>query len=400
MALIRPPFLVPPQELNLWDEDFEQEYNLWRGKRDSSNSKEDYRNYIINLNSEFDMEEAFSNIEAGLAAIDTIIACKKRFTKYNLNDDLDQMYKTQADQIFKEFIKLGVQLVESEVKVNEKETDVTKDMVKNSSEITPGQNHQITESSELAVGYDGVEETLVVEEFATTELSQLRSGGSSPAITENTPIKPNPQRKKKVKKRKEKRQERLLKFQEKLVLSSGLPPSRLMNTMKRNLAGEFHELSETMDPGPELDQLRKVPAVPLPTVPMPVPILVPAAMTPTAAVVGELGHFQPQVQYNGITSSRFNSPMLSSMPSPGVGGCGWTPEWPDARPTMGYSSWSPGSSYGSTSGFTQSPTLSPIPTPGWNDATIMFQPNQHPAGTPAYCFHCLQYGSVFTVSPV
>ena len=177
MALIRPPFLVPPQELNLWDEDFEHKYNLWREKGDnskSSKSKDDYRNYIINLNCEFDMEEAFNKIEAGLAAIDTIIACKKRFPMYNLNDDLDQIYEAQTDQIFKEYIKFGVQLIESEVKVNEKEIDDIKEKV----EISPGQNSQKSESGEL-VGNDGVEETLVVEEFATTaELSQLRSGGS------------------------------------------------------------------------------------------------------------------------------------------------------------------------------------------------------------------------------
>ena len=133
-----------------------------------------------------------------------------------------------------------------------------------------------------------------------------------------------------------------------------------MNRLNRNLAGEFHELGEDMDSSPDLDHSTAFPAFPIPIVPMPnyqfpnPPVPIPAApdpatLTPTAAplLVGVLG---PQVQFCSITT-------------PGADGSGWTPEWPDARPMIGYSSISPGLSYGSTSGFTQSPTLSPIPTP-------------------------------------
>ena len=108
MRAFRPPFVVPPNELNLWDTDFEHEYNIWEGKNKSTTNedknkttnKEDYRQYIIDLNNEFDMEEAFNKMDAAVAAIDTLIACKKRFQNCDLNEDLDRMYDAQDMPIY------------------------------------------------------------------------------------------------------------------------------------------------------------------------------------------------------------------------------------------------------------------------------------------------------------
>ena len=58
--------------------------------------------------------------------------------------------------------------------------------------------------------------------------------------------------------------------------------------------------------------------------------------------------------------------------------------WTDAGPFGGGLCGSPGSS----SGFNQYQSLSP-----------MYQPNS-PSGKPAFCFHCLQYGSVYTITPL
>ena len=111
MSVTKPPFLVPPTELNLWDTGFEHEYNLWKGKADSNKSttKEAYRQHIIDLNNEFDMEDVFNKMDAAVAAIDTLLAFKERFPNYDLNMDLDQMYEATKDDIFKDFIKFGVQ---------------------------------------------------------------------------------------------------------------------------------------------------------------------------------------------------------------------------------------------------------------------------------------------------
>ena len=134
MGVIRPPFLVPPTELQLWDTDFEQECNIWKGGTDSNKptTKEGYRQYIIDLNNEFDMEEAFNKMDAAVAAINTLIAFKKRSPNFDLNTDLDQMYEAKQDAIFKDFIKFGVQLVEGyEVRKNEASDPEEKELVEN-----------------------------------------------------------------------------------------------------------------------------------------------------------------------------------------------------------------------------------------------------------------------------
>ena len=64
---VRPPFVFPPENVNLWHKDFEREYNVWKDNDSNSKSnKEDYRQYIINLNADYDMEEGFDKLEIGL----------------------------------------------------------------------------------------------------------------------------------------------------------------------------------------------------------------------------------------------------------------------------------------------------------------------------------------------
>ena len=50
---IRPPFTVPPEQLDKWDEDFENGYCEWKSNDIfSKSSKEDYRQFVIHLNAE------------------------------------------------------------------------------------------------------------------------------------------------------------------------------------------------------------------------------------------------------------------------------------------------------------------------------------------------------------
>ena len=82
---IRPPFTVPPEELDLWDEGFEKGYSEWIGHDIySKSSKEDCKQYVINLNN---VEEVYDAIEAGLEAFDKLLACMHKFS--DLDDDLD-----------------------------------------------------------------------------------------------------------------------------------------------------------------------------------------------------------------------------------------------------------------------------------------------------------------------
>ena len=73
-------------------------------------------------------------------------------------------------------------------------------------------------------------------------------------------------------------------------------------------------------------------------------------------------------------------------------GTGWPEAGPMTPPNHLY--------YGSTSGPMNPQTLSSISP--YSLGVSVFQPNppQVPTiGSPAYCFHCLQFGRVFTVSP-
>ena len=81
--------------------------------------------------------------------------------------------------------------------------------------------------------------------------------------------------------------------------------------------------------------------------------------------------------------------------SPGCGVGGESTVWPDAHPWLGDLCGSPGLSIGSSSGLNQQQSQFPMYQP----SVGLYQPNS-PIGRPAFCFHCLQYGSVFTISPV
>ena len=207
---------------------------------------------------------------------------------------------------------------------------------------------------------------------------------------------------------------RLLKFQEKLVRTSGLPTSRLMDasttsSLPKSLAAEFEQLA-----GEERLQVSPQPKVPYPqgfcqpTTPVSrsgttsTTYSLPLLCSTSQAPVG--GYGQGLGQSPGWGVSGVSSPAVwpdARLLGGGVGMCtptGWpdagqvgggggmsTPTvWPDAGSLGGGLCGSPGSS----SGYNQYQSLSP-----------MYQPSS-PSGNPAFCFHCLQYGSVYTITQV
>ena len=103
-----------------------------------------------------------------------------------------------------------------------------------------------------------------------------------------------------------------------------------------------------------------------------------------------------------------NYPTLCSSPVSIVGDVSGSMGWSDARPMLGYGmqQTSPGLFSGSSSGSMNQSTLSSnVQTSGlYGLPMIQPQPQPHhgaPYGErPAYCFHCLQFGTVFTVNPV
>ena len=59
------------------------------------------------------MEDVFDKIEAAINAFDTLIAFKKKFPKYSMNDNLDRMYDVKEDKVFKDFVKLVVNFLKT-----------------------------------------------------------------------------------------------------------------------------------------------------------------------------------------------------------------------------------------------------------------------------------------------
>ena len=101
---IRPPFIGPPEEISLWNESFELDFKKLKSKDiNSKSNKEDFRQSIINLNTDYNVEEAYDKIEA----------CTQTFVYFNLDDDLDAAYPKEDLAIVKDFVKGGFNFVKS-----------------------------------------------------------------------------------------------------------------------------------------------------------------------------------------------------------------------------------------------------------------------------------------------
>ena len=196
----RPPFIIPPEQLSLWDKEDNEVYTKWKSKEPIDykgwTSKTAYRQYVIDTNTKFNMEEVFDQIEIGLTAFEKLIQCTKAFPSYNLEEDLDLMYKSVEHGITKEFIRKGVEFV---------------------------RNFQ-------PVGLSQSDSCDAAEQILTTPVDKGKEAMKD--------LKMNRTGEKKKKKKKRSKQKRLLTFQENLVNVLGLPPSRLM----RGLVNEFEQI--------------------------------------------------------------------------------------------------------------------------------------------------------------
>ena len=117
-----------------------------------------------------------------------------------------------------------------------------------------------------------------------------------------------------------------------------------------------------------------------------------------------------QMPMPGTPSSFNQNLMLSSSPQYSTESTIWPVGWSEARPMMGYG-WDgmqllpSGLPIGSTSGTYNFLALPPSPQSSIGSMPP-YQPQPQPPssgplpGSPAFCFHCLQYGAVFTINPV
>ena len=141
---------------------------------------------------------------------------------------------------------------------------------------------------------------------------------------------------------------------------------------------------------------------------VPLPLGTPQAAVHPPGMIGQVN--QPLVGVNGTSSTLSNFPMLCSFSPPWASGCcagpgsGWSTGWPEARPMVGLNCNMPQSSHlycGGTSTFNNQQSLSPSSQYIMGCQEGMSQPPHTPTGSsPAYCYHCLQYGAVYTINLV
>ena len=250
MGVSRPPYLVPPKDLCLWDIEDEKDYKSWmRRTGNKLSTKEEFRQHIIDLNDKFDMEEVFENLEVGLYAFQKLVIFCSEFPQYSLMKDLEGMYVEKDNIIVKDFIKLGDNFVRTyQTDQNEEKESVV--IVENdleklsqlSNESTFQQNKQVVKEECVEPDIRIKEEIEVVEQTAVVIDSAV---DISNLVKKDVNVQGNEEQLetagRRKKKNKKKRMERLLKFHQKLVHQSGLPPSRLMElqTPKLKSTGEI-----------------------------------------------------------------------------------------------------------------------------------------------------------------
>ena len=237
---VRPPFHVPPEDLTAWDGQDKDNYQYWRGQSDMS--KEDYREFLIRTNKEYNMEEAFDKLEAAVNALEVIVGFQKNFPKYNLYDDLDWIYKVKDDLIFKEFVKCGVNFIENNFntvdlsQVDSTGIDTHADPIVINSESATKDTTPIKDEK-----VDVIEEKNQTKEknICEAKVEEIESLATPDAKEEFVEDQNNDHlRRKKKKNKKKSGMRRPLKYQESLVKVRGLASSRLMGGLSR----EFDEI--------------------------------------------------------------------------------------------------------------------------------------------------------------
>ena len=63
---LRPPLTLPSEQLDLWSEVDKFSYNIWQGNG-IKNTKEIYRQFVTIFKKDYNMEEIYHSIEAGLS---------------------------------------------------------------------------------------------------------------------------------------------------------------------------------------------------------------------------------------------------------------------------------------------------------------------------------------------
>ena len=216
---------------------------------------EDYRKVIIQLNKDYNIEEIYNQVEAGIYALERLLVFSKLVPSFDVVKDIEDAYGEDI-RIEKDFIKFGLNFVET-FEAKSRKADVMTDSPQLSQLdcLTTKHVEQIEVVKEETAVIDVKPEPSKVYfnlEAKSSKKEEVGNDDSTPVHDEGVAsVQVEIRRKKKKRRSKEKRQERLHKFHQKLVKTRGLPPIRFMehretglDDVKKNLDGEFDQVHE------------------------------------------------------------------------------------------------------------------------------------------------------------
>ena len=319
---VLPPITVPSEDFKEWTDDDERVFAFWQGEKGSKYTKEDYMDFLHSINNEFNREEVFVKLEEGLEAFGKLLSCMKQFPNYNFIKDLDEAYTLEENVIMKEFFKFGVKFVKKrEVGVKKFLSFVKKYDIEADESVQLSQLVDSMDEIEKVSNTDRDQEIVDKAVDLVTVAEASNNNPESPVVEELTAVDRS-KRRKKSKRSKEKRQDRLLRFHQKLVEVSGLPPSRLMLEQTPKSSMDLVKLNRRrLDFGVDSNNCDLMPGKQEPPQPQ---IKQPGAVTSLGSNgAGTTSNLNCNAM---LCSSSTGPPQVSSS-----GGCAWS----EARPVVG-----------------------------------------------------------------
>ena len=92
--------------------DDQEEYDIWKEEKDKQNSEEDFRKVINQLNKDYNIEEIYNQVEAGISALERLLVFSKLVPTFDVEKDIEDAYGEDI-RIEKDFIKFGLNFVKT-----------------------------------------------------------------------------------------------------------------------------------------------------------------------------------------------------------------------------------------------------------------------------------------------
>ena len=145
-------------------------------------SEEDFRQYVVKLNSEFNLEEILDKIDIGLDAFEKLNKFMPRFPGFDLIKELENFYDEKNIEHVRDFIMLGAEFVKSldNAELSQLDTSTTANIKQEKPEAVTNEaddiKKEVTDSVHLSqVDNNKNNDDSKMEETVSNHLSQVDS---------------------------------------------------------------------------------------------------------------------------------------------------------------------------------------------------------------------------------